>query len=206
MSQSSRFWQWTVFVITLASYVPIMVGGWQHPSEINLASYAVWIMMASMILYSSWDQGFLGFFLPLGFLIGNLVIVAFGLCLGGCTFNLGVGESFGLFGILGTLSVWIAYGNVTKKWSSRILYWGTIITDVISFYPQWKQYLLPHDKPTPWMLVGWFGCFLASAVNIMCVEGLFKKLGKDSHLPWEQSAFSIESCFLTMVTIILMAL
>jgi hypothetical protein len=217
MPRNTRFWQWIVFAFSAGGYAPIVVGGFQHPREINMASYSIWAIVSIMMLYSSYRQKFAGWWMPLGFLVGNIAMLILGFILGGYTFNLGPAEMIGVYGIVTVLSVWVAVGTITKKWSNHILLVGTIITDIISFYPQLKQYLLPHDHPTNLMIIGWC-CFAFGAfVNFMLVERLVSKLfmsdaeykehynaSKKLPLILEESTFSVENCALVIVTILLM--
>lgn len=218
MSQQTSVYAWIVFFISAGAYVPLAVGGWYHPSEINMAAYGIWMVLAGMFLYSSWKQEFAGVRMPLGFFVGNVLMLVFGFWVGGYTFNLGPAETMALYGVVGTLSLWTTIGALTSRWSSRLLYWGAIVADLLSFYPQWKQYLLPHDYPTTWMLVGWCCWIGGAAINVVFVEKLFKKLlmpeeeyereyekMKKPLLIWEESAFSLENCFFMTVTVFLMA-
>ncbi|MBI5004498.1 hypothetical protein HZC00_05405 [Candidatus Kaiserbacteria bacterium] len=108
-------------------------------------------------------------------------------------------------------------GGITGKWNPRILFLGSVMVDVLSFYPQVKQYLLPHDPPTNWLLLGW-GMMLAGAiVNIVFVEGFFPKLWMSRTKYWttfkknknlssifEESALSLENSILMIGTIFVM--
>ncbi len=140
-----------------------------------------------------------------------------GIWIGGYTFNLGAGETIALYGIVGTISVWTVVGQTTGKWSPRILYLGGILAEAFSYYPQWKQYLLPHDPPTRWMLYGWCISMVGVGINILLVERLLNKLlmakgnyqihySKPKSLLsiLEESAFSLENCLLGNFTIFLM--
>ena len=210
-------WSLVVLLLSAGAYIPLAIGGWHHPSEINIASYSIWLIISAMLLYSSRLRGFAGWRMPLGFFIGNGSLLIIGLSLGGYTFNLGPTETIALYGVVGTISIWITIGTVTKKWNSRILFLGGIITDVLSFYPQLKQYLLPHDKPTNWLLLGWSLWILGSFINVVMVEKLFKNLfitkaayesiykrKKNPLLILEESAFSVENCVFMIVTVIVM--
>ncbi len=207
-----------VFVIVLISHLPLAVGGWQHPSEINMACYGVWLLINSLLVYSSLKQGFAGILLPLGYLLGNIAMLTLGFVVGGYTFNLGAAETMALYGVVGTISIWCVVGQLTKRWNPRILYIGAIAADLLSFYPQWKQYLLPHDYPTTGLLIGWMCWIVGAGMNLVFVEKLFFKLGmpegqyrllyekeKRPLLIIEESAFSLENvCFMTATVFLMM--
>ena len=144
-------------------------------------------------------------------------MVVFALIQGGYTFNLGPTEIIIFYGIVTTLCVWVSVGMATEKWNPNILYFGGIFADVLSFYPQLKQYLLPHERPTVWMIIGWALFGLGSILNVFFVEHLQKKLllcqadytsiyGKEKNLLkiFEESAFSIENTVLISITILVM--
>lgn len=217
MPRNKEVWSWIVFVVAAGAYLPIMWGGWHHPKEINVASFSIWLIISSLLLYSTRDQGFAGWRLALAFFIGNGSLVAEGLLRGGYTFNLGPAEVVALYGVITTLSVWVAVGTITKKWQPRILYLGGVTADVLSFYPQLKQYLLPHEPPTPWMIAGWCMFILSTAINVIMVEEMFKKLfmpaseyaakyekSKRPLLIFEESIFSLENCLFVAITVIVM--
>ncbi len=206
-----------VFAFSLGGYVPLTIGGWRHPSEMNLAAYGIWLVIGAMLVYSSYKQGFAGLLLPFGFCVGNSWMIALGLFRGGYTFNLGTAEAVALYGIVFTLSLWVAAGTTTGKWSPRILYLGAISAEAISYYPQWKQYLLPHESPTSWLLAGWGLSITGVFVNIAFAERFFAKLAMPRELyrssyqreksflrSIEASAYSIESLTLGSFTIFLM--
>jgi hypothetical protein len=202
------FWSWFVLLLSAGAYIPLGVGGWQHPSEINAASYGSWLILSAMLLYSSRSQGFAGWRMPLGFLIGNASLLVLGLLRECSTFNLGQAESIVLFGIIATLSIWVAVGGMTKTWNPRILFLGGIAADVFSFYPQLKQYLEPHEKPTEWMLLGWCMWILGAMINVAFVERLPTKLYARTTPPLlalEESGFSLENGFFMLVTVLVMA-
>ena len=205
MTQS--LWNWIVFILSAGAYIPLAIGGWDHPAEINVASYCLWLILSGMLLYSSYSQGFSGWRLPLGYLIGNLSMIILGIVTGGYTFNVGPVESVVLFGLIITVFILTVVGKLTGKFNSRIIFIGAISADVVSFYPQIKQYLMPHDFPTNWMLVGWGMWIAGVAVNIILVERLFKKLCKSEGQSWkiiEESLFSIENGIFMIITTIVM--
>lgn len=210
-------WTWIVFILGAGGYVPLIVGGIQHPSEINIATYSLWIILCSMIAYSSWKQKFAGWFMPFVWVIGQAGVIATALYIGGYTFNLGVEEVIVFYGIIATISVWVVVGQQAGKWNPRILFLGSIFADVLSFYPQIKQYLLPHDAPTVWLVIGWSMFIADTLVNLIFVEHFPQKLStpKDQyevkygepkqtlHL-FESSLLSIENMILVSVTLALM--
>src|SRR5271170_403603 len=107
MPQHKKFWSWTVFILGVVAYVPIMIGGWHHPKEINLASFSMWLIISGMLLYSSHSQEFAGWRIALGFVVGNASLFILGLIRGGYTFNIGSTETVALYGVIGTLSIWV---------------------------------------------------------------------------------------------------
>jgi hypothetical protein len=117
---------WAVPAINAAAYVPIAVGAWHHPQELNLASYCAWLMLCSLVAYSSLAQGFAGWRMPLAFAAGNAAVIAMAVSHGGATFNLGLAETTVLYGLLATVSTWATVGHVTGKWSPRILFLGSV--------------------------------------------------------------------------------
>src|SRR5262245_33990023 len=98
MSRRQEVWGWIVFALSVWAYLPVAIGGWRHPVEINLASYGVWLLIAGVLLYSYRSQGLLGWRLPFGFVIGNVAMLMLGLVRGGYSFNLGWAETIGLGG------------------------------------------------------------------------------------------------------------
>lgn len=210
-------WTNVVFFLCAGAYLPLALGGWTHPSEINVAAYSLWLILSAMLLYSSRSQGFAGWKMPLGFFIGNFSMLTLAGVRGGYTFNLGPAETMVLYGIIVTLSTWVAVGQMTGKWDSRILFIGGVAADVLSFYPQLKQYLEPHESPTELMFLGWGMWILGAIINVVFVEKLFSKLredkvvyqqlyGKKKRLMGivEESLFSLENGIFMMITVIVM--
>jgi ABC-type uncharacterized transport system permease subunit len=155
--------------------------------------------------------------MPLGFFFGNGSLLVLGFTRGGYTFNLGQAETIALYGVIGTLSLWVAVGTVTKKWKPRILFLGGVTADILSFYPQLKQYLLPHEPPTDLMISGWCLWILMAFINVFLVEEFYKKLtmprtvyeqryekSKSMLLIAEESIFSIENGVFMIVTVLVM--
>lgn len=211
------FWSWVVFILGVGAYVPIALGGWQHPKEINIALYSIWFIISTMLLYSSLARGFAGWRMPFGFLIGNVLLLALGFIRGGYTFNFGPVETVALYGVVVTLSLWVAVGTVRKEWNSRIIFIGGITADILSFYPQLKQYLLPHEPATQLMMLGWYLWIIMAFINVIVVEEFIKKLvmnelayasiygkSKKFWLIVEESAFSLENTVFIVVTVLVM--
>ena len=207
MPHNQRLYSWVVFFFSAGAYVPLAIGGWQHPEEINVASYSLWLILASILLYSSRAQDFAGWRMPLGFVLGNGSMLVLALCLGEYTFNLGPAETIVLYGLITTISIWVAVGQTTGKWDPRILFLGGVAADILSFYPQLKQYLEPHDAPTSWMLLGWGMWIIGAFVNVALVERMVQKLRNKSKHPLlilEESAFSLENGLFMIVTVAVM--
>jgi hypothetical protein len=171
-----------VLLLTMAGNIPVGIGGILHPPELNLASFSIWLIISAMLLYSTVAQQLPGWHLPLGFVIGNASLVILGLSIDGSTFNLGETEAFGLYGIVITLCIYgcVAASNKYrghgKLWDPNIVFYGAILTDLVSFYPQAKQYLLPHDPMTWWGLAGYTMFLLASLLTAFWVEQMYRKL------------------------------
>lgn len=214
---NNKLWSNVVFVLSLSAYIPVLIGGWKHPVDSNVACFSLWIILSLVLCYSAKVQGFAGWKLQFAFFFGNIVVVLLALIRGGYTFNLGISEMIVLYGMILVISIWVLVGYWTKKWNPRILYLGTILVDITSFYPVLKQYLQPHDRPTTWMIVGWSMYALAALINVIFAERFIHKLRMD-YLTYginydkrkgclqilEESAFSIENFFLILITIVLM--
>ncbi|MES2223482.1 MAG: hypothetical protein V4469_00955 [Patescibacteria group bacterium] len=160
-----------------------------------------------MLLISSRAQGHAGWKLLTGFAIGNFSMLIFGFCLTGTTFNLGDAEKVVLYGLTTTIVTWVAWSGFKKKGNPRILFLGGIATDVLSYYPQVKQYLLPHDPPSLWLITGWSMWIAAAAITLFNVEKLFLKIKlapKDRLKFIEESAYTLENIFFMVVTVIIM--
>jgi hypothetical protein len=206
-SKKIDMWQWFVFALGAGGYAPLIIGGMAHPSEINIATYSLWFILCSMMAYSSWKQKFAGWFMPFGWVVGQAGIITVALYSGGYTFNLGQEEMIAFYGIITTLSVWGIIGQQTGKWNPRILFFGAIIADILSFYPQIKQYLSPHEAVTVWLIIGWSMFIADMLINMIFVERLPQKLAKNKkdcmHLV-ESSLLGIENIILLSATLWLM--
>src|ERR1700685_3743966 len=115
MPRYKKFWSWTVFILGSMAYVPIMIGGWRHPKEINLASFSMWLIISGMLLYSSHSQKFAGWRIAFSFVVVNASLVILGLTRHGYTFNIGPAETIAFYGLIGTLSIWVGVGTITKR-------------------------------------------------------------------------------------------
>ncbi|MES2203384.1 MAG: hypothetical protein V4474_03630 [Patescibacteria group bacterium] len=168
-------WDDTVFLITVGGNLPLAVGGWSHPSEINTASYSIWLIIASMLVYSSRAQG-ASVRLPLGFVVGNVSMLVLAYIRGGSTFNLGAAESLALYGVIGTLCIWLGHGASTGRWSPKLMFYGAVFADVLSFYPQAKQYIEPHE-PMTWLGISCFAMWLiASSIVVIKIDRMPQQL------------------------------
>jgi hypothetical protein len=219
MPRNNGLWNWVVLVVTVGGYVPLVIGGLHHHSEINLAAYSLWAIAMAMAFGSAFYMKYDTWRLALGFFIGNVTMIILGLSVGGYTFNLGKSETLSLYTIVAALSIWGAIGTVTKKWNNRLLLFGAIASDVISFYPQLMQYLKPHERPTSMLLVGWTFWALGAAISFIFVEKFFTKLmmSKEEYMRTfdkpskniasilEESAFSFENFALITITMWVMA-
>ena len=210
-------WNWSVFALGVIAFVPIALGGWHHPPEINLASYAVWSILSGTLLYSARAQGFTGWVLLLAYFLGDFAITAMMAAVGGGTFNLGAEEAIVIGGMTATFSVWTVVGKMTGRWSPRILFLGGIMAEFISYYPQAKQYYGPHETPTVLGLLGWGMWVSAGLLNLCMAERLPSKLAAiaagqpDGSQCWiglvvtfEESAFTITSTAAMAAILVLM--
>jgi hypothetical protein len=199
--------EWIVFLFGAGGYIPLIIGGVLHPSEINIATYGLWFVLCSMIAYSSWKQRFAGWFMPFGWVVGQFSIIAVALSVGEYTFNLNTEEMIIFYGIIITLSVWAVVGQQTKKWNPRILFFGGILADILSFYPQIKQYLGPHEAVTSWLVLGWSMFIADMFINLLFVEHLPQKLmakKENFFCIIESSLLGLENIILLSVTLWLM--
>lgn len=202
-------YQLLVLFLSAGAYLPLAIGGWFHPEEINVAAYSLWLMLSWMLLYSSFKQDFSGWSLPLGFVCGNTFMLGMAFRFGGYTFNLGPAEVIILYGLVGTVVVWVTVGKTTGRWNPRILFLGGVTADIISFYPQVKQYLGVQEAPTYWMILGWVMWIAGAAINVIFVERFFHKARlaktmREKLAVLEESAFSIENGFFMIVTVCVM--
>ena len=199
----------------IGAYTPLVIGGWQHPIEINVACFSLWLILTMMFMITMKLKKFEGWRLALGYLIGNAAMVVLGVSRGGYTFNLGLAEKVVLYGIISTVCLWTivgtvktAIGTTDKRWDPNIIYWGGITADILSFYPQLKQYFGPHERPTVWLIIGWTLFGVGALVNIIKVERLpdiFVKKEKTVLSALNESAFSIENFVFIILTTIVMA-
>lgn len=204
---SQKIWNWVVFALSCGGYVAIAVGGWQHPVELNIATYSLWAMLSTTLFISMYLQKHEGWHLPLSWIFGSVGLVALAVFLPESTFNLGPSEAIMLYGLVTVISVWVIIGQTTKRWSHRFLFWGSIAVDICSFYPQIKQYVLPHEEPTIWLLSGWSFFLISVLINLILLgRSFFKhpKRGRQRLLVLEESFLSIENFVLLAVTIIIM--
>lgn len=214
---SQRAWAWRAFYVTALAYVPIFVGAIFEPEQLNLVAWFLWIILAGLFMWSSKAQGYWVWRMSLGYLVGNTAIISLALCQGGYTMNLGESEMITLVTLVTTIGYWAAHGLVTKKHSPAILYLGCIAADVLSVYPQVKQYWGPND--TPWFaLGGWLLFILGAAINLLLAEEFVKKLsmtraehfrvyGAEKNILGiiQESALSLDQLFLVTITACVMA-
>lgn len=203
---------------SFGAYVPWAIGGLQHPQEINIATFGAWMLLTVVLAYSAKKQGYDVWILALGFFFGNSIIFALGLWSGKSTFNIGVVESVVLYGLIGTVAV------ATIRWFQghaedvpKVLFIGAVCADILSFWPQLKQYLLPHEQPTPWIMLGYCMALCGIFLNLTIVERFFHKFfmnpiefrkeykkGKSALEIVVQSLFSIENVIILPVILFTM--
>jgi hypothetical protein len=174
--------------------------------------------MASMLLFSElWGRN-PGWRISCAFVIGDIGLILLGLFHGGYTFNLGLSEIVVLYGIIITIGSFVTYGFITKRVEEYILYFGGVAVDLISFYPQAKQYLLPgHDRLSVMSLCGWIGWMIGITISIIFVEEFFRRLRMPAALYQEvygeeknrlkicsSSLFSVEQIFFMSAMVFVM--
>jgi hypothetical protein len=195
-------------VLAALAYVSIAIGGYYHRSELNITSYSIWLILSAMMAYPSKKQKLPSYYMVMVWAIGNASLVVFSLLIGGYTYNLDAGGTIAFYGIISTFAVWGAVAAVTKKFNSRILFYGVILTDVASFYPQLKQYFQPHEPATPWMYAGWICWIVAAAIQLVHVDKFIAnwRAKTASRLKLlETSATSLENGIMLILTTVMMA-
>jgi len=210
---------WVAFVFSVGGYIPLAIGVYRHPVELNIATFSLWAILSALMTYSAVKMKFPGWRMQFGWLIGNIGMLCVAAHLQRFTFNLDPAETIALYGIIITVGVWLTVGKVTGKLNDHILFIGVVATDVLSYYPQFKQYLLPHESPTIWLMCGWAMFFLGAICNIVWVDEMFKKLftprqvyparfgGNEKNVLaiFESSAISFENAILIATTIFIMS-
>jgi hypothetical protein len=208
MPTTNKFWYQLVMAIAALGYICIAIGGYFHRSELNIASYSVWLVLSAMMAYSSKKQNLSSFHMVMSWVIGNAALIVFSLAIGDYTYNLDAGGTIAFYGVISTFAVWGAAASITKKFNSWILFYGVIMTDCASFYPQLKQYYYPHEQATPWMYAGWILWVVAAAIQLVHVDKFIAnwRAKTASRLKLlETSATSLENGIMLIITTIMMA-
>lgn len=174
--KSQKVWPWVVFLLSCGGYVPLSIGAYLHPAELNMSTYSLWAILSVLMTYSAVQQKYPGWMMQFGWLVGNVLMLSVACYMQQFIFNLGMSETIALYGIILVVGVWVTIGKMTGKMDPRILFLGTVFVDMLSFYPQLKQYLLPHEAPTMWLLFGWVMFLFGTFCNLIWVERLFLKL------------------------------
>ena len=214
---SQQAWAWRAFSVSALAYLPLVVGALLEPDQINVSSWGLWVVLAGLFTWSAWAQGHESWRMALGYFLGNITIVLLALYQGGYTLNLGLGEVTVIFTLVVTTGFWGTHGLITRKQKPAILYFGCIAADVLSFYPQIKQYWGPND--TPWLaLGGWLIIILGVGINLFLAEEFLKKVRMPSGeyertygkaRQWcdiiQESAFSLDQFVLVPATLCVMA-
>ena len=195
-----------IFYIMIGNLL-LMIAGWKHPEEANIASYVMRLFISSTYTFSCW---WLKSSMALGyaFIIGNIFLLSTTLIRGGHTINIGAVETIGLFSILISMLIFSTYGAITKKWDGRILLCGTITSDVLSFYPQYKQYLDPNDPPSYFLLLGLLVWALAMLHNIVLVQKTVQRIRLGNEKVSKvllDAAISVENFVLLLLAIYIMS-
>ena len=192
-----------LIVLIMAGNMFIIAAGWQHPEESNMASFMLWLIISTAYLFSSWKLK-LPLSLGVAFIIGNILLISCALLRGGYTFNLGPAEYIALFSVIIGITCWAAYGTIRKKWDARLLLLGTIAADVLSFYPQNKQYFGPNEAPSYLLFLGMGTWVFSMAFNIVFIDKFFQNMFDGKEKRWSillNSTVSIENFCLLLVTI-----
>ena len=164
-------------LITLIAFGNLMLvlAGWQNPYEANMASYILWLLISCSYTYGCLkikESPSLGY----AFFWGNVLLITFALLRGGWTFNLGLAEAVAFLSLGTVVSAWTTYGLIKKKWKYEWLLMGTIFTDVLSFYPQNKQFFGPNEAPSMFLFMG-LGLFALSMLyNLAFIEQTIQKI------------------------------
>jgi hypothetical protein len=204
---------WFVFLLSSMAYAPLMYGIYLHPEEGNLASYSVWLLLSGALLYSSCKLNYAGWPMSCGWFVGIILTLGFMVWRGGYTYNLDANETRRFYGICLALILWILYGFKTGMWKPRALYLGCVFVDVISFYPLIKQYTLPHEAPTKYMVLAYGMWLLGAVVNVLWVERMPQRLlaavrsGASWKERWrilEESLLSLENTMFLATMLIIM--
>jgi hypothetical protein len=209
-------WGWTVFVLTLIAIIPVGTACWINPEENNIAAFSLWIVLGALFVYSLAKQGFSGWRLAFGYLIGNVSLVIIATIRGGY-FDLGPTEQIVLFGIIGSVSIWKIRQVRSGKPETRTLYYGLLFADISSFYPMMKQWEGPANA-SAWMISGWLICLVGVLINLFMVERIATKLlmppdiyratynkEKKVLLIMEESFFSVEQAIFIVGMVSMMA-
>ena len=204
-TRNSKILGWSVFALTLLAYIPLGLGSWNKPAEFNMPSFLAWVLLAGQFLFATHSQGFDGWRMPFGYFIGNIGVVIVMLYRGGYTMNLTFTEHILFGGTILVGTIWFICYQRSKKSNPRILYFGNILVDMISFYPQIKQFAGVHDPVSLKTLLGWAMFLLIAVINVFVVERFMKKIAmKDREYEFafnrkkrvmsilEESLFSIE--------------
>ncbi len=180
--------------------MPLAIGAIIHPAELNLPSYLLWLILTATMLYAQRKAKDPGWSMTLAFMLGNGVMVSLATFSPGYTFDIGLREGIGIFGIAGTVLIYALCGGAGKVRNPRILYRGLVVVDVSAYYPFLKQYLGPHDLPTIWFIVGCTLFLLGGITNLIKVENFFTEFRaaasrKEKLEVIETSFFSMEIIF-----------
>ncbi len=194
------------FLLNGGAYVPLAIGAYMHPAELNLPSYLLWLLLTATMLYAQRKGGDPGWSMTLAFMLGNVVMVCLAPFSPGYTFDIGMHEGIGIFGMAATVLIYALCGGTSKTRNPRILYRGMIAVDVSAYYPFLKQYVGPHEPATWWFILGCMLFFLGAVTNLIKVEGFFVKFRsttsrKEKLEVLETSLFSMEIIFFLILII-----
>lgn len=166
----------SVLIVAIAlGNLMLILAGWNTPEEANLASYTLWLLISMSYTYGCIrmnESRSLGY----AFFFGNVFLIGFALLRGGWTFNLGLAESIGFISLTMVVGGWGTYGLIYGTWRGEWLLAGTIFTDVLSFYPQNKQYFGPNEPPSAFLFIGLSLFALSMLYNIVFIEKTVQKI------------------------------
>lgn len=206
MENNTKLWSVVSFLLNGGAYVPLAIGAIIHPAELNLPSYLLWLILTATMLYAQRKAKDPGWSMTLAFMLGNGVMVSLAPFSPGYTFDIGLREGIGIFGIAGTVLIYALCGGTNKARNPRILYRGMIAVDISAYYPFLKQYLGSHEPATWWFILGCALFLMGAITNLVKVENFFMKFRaatsrKEKLEVLETSLFSMEIVFFLILII-----
>jgi len=206
---NKKLYGWVIFCLIMLAYIPLGIGARKSPSDFNMPSYLIWIILSAQFAYSVGKSGFSAWRVPLAYGSGNIIFVLFMLWRGGYTMNLGKSEWGMLLGSVASLVVWAflydRQSEEKQKQAAKWMFRGILAVDILSFYPMGKQLWLEHPPISHWTLSGWSICLLVLLLSLFLEDCFPQKIltgknkyqarfGDKKHTPTilEGSAFTLE--------------